>query len=465
MSIFTKNPSPYKRLDPERVELILPEEMSLYPFQEPLTRSMLRHYHNGSKGVYNACDQGLGKTIMSVVLANTARENRILIVCPAGLRGNWNNEIRLFDIKHSVIRTVYASKDVRKQGTYKWMVTSYALLNSREVRSAIAKFKPTFVVFDEAQALAGNSTQRTNRARELYNFTRNVMFVSGTPIRTGAKDIFPVCNMIMPRKFPSYQGFLDEFSLQKTVPWGDGVEYYGGKNLDALGKILKDNFFVRMSKAQALPDLPPKTFQDVELDCGSFDDTLSKQQVKRVLDAVDGGEDPEVFLQKKHVMVRRREIGLAKLKAGRHFIKDLLDSDTPLIIGCYFRDTIAVAEAGFKKYNPIVLTGSTPGNKRQTLVDQFNRGESNLFIMQVEAGGVGLNLQARCSTMILLEAPYSPADINQFVDRTHRIGQKNSVNVYVFVARGSYDQQVMKIVIKKLKMINKLIAPTEDYQA
>lgn len=463
MVTFTKSSSPYKRIVPASAALAVPEEVKLFKFQEELIRKMLDKYHNGSKGVLNACDQGLGKTLMTIVLANTAKEPRIVIVCKAGLRANWENEIRKFDRALTpIIRTIYGSKDAYNRGTFRWMITSYSLLNSSAVRKAIGKFKPTFSVFDESQELSGMRTERTERCRQLSAYTRNSMFVSGTPIRTGIMDIFPTLNMINKDLFPDYHQFANLYAQERVNPFTKVVEYYGGKNLSELSKIMHEHLFVRMTKQEALPELPPKTFQEIELDCENVAPPFSPQEIRRIMSAIDRGEDIAQFTKKPKVAKLRQELGIAKLKAGKYFIKDLLDDGIPIIVAAYHHSVLNGLSLGFKDYNPLLLTGKTPARQRQILVDQFNSGQSNLFALQIEAGGAGLNLQKRCSTVVVLEPPFSPADLNQLVDRTHRIGQKNAVNVYMMLARNSYDQTIMRIILRKLTIINKAIKSTEE---
>jgi SNF2 family DNA or RNA helicase len=88
------------------------------------------------------------------------------------------------------------------------------------------------------------------------------------------------------------------------------------------------------------------------------------------------------------------------------------------------------------------LDGSTPTAKRQEAVDAFQRGEGDLFLISLKAGGTGLNLTA-ADYVLHLDPWWNPAVEDQATDRAHRIGQLRPVTVYRLVAKDTIEEQIL----------------------
>ncbi len=105
----------------------------------------------------------------------------------------------------------------------------------------------------------------------------------------------------------------------------------------------------------------------------------------------------------------------------------------------------------------VKIDGSTPINKRQEIVNEFQTNKKiKLFIGNIKAAGVGLTLTAS-SNVAFLEYPWAPGDLVQAEDRCHRIGQKNSVNIFHFVAKNTIIEDILEILRKKSKVVNALL--------
>ncbi|KAL7552810.1 hypothetical protein ACHAWF_017268 [Thalassiosira exigua] len=101
----------------------------------------------------------------------------------------------------------------------------------------------------------------------------------------------------------------------------------------------------------------------------------------------------------------------------------------------------------------IRLDGQTPTSQRQSLVNQFQKGDIEIFLISTKAGGLGLNL-TRANKVILFDVNWNPSYDEQAQDRAYRIGQKRNVDTVRLVARGTieeliYARQVYKVQLKK----------------
>ena len=465
--IIPTTPDIVKGLDIDNFSIPLPPGKTLLPFQDPAIRSMLRFYKDlDMKGVYNGYSPGLGKSLMSIVVAsNILKSKRILVVCPSGVRGTFEEEIRKWDIDSlPTIHTLYTSRGAIRPITAKWCIVSYQLLLKKNVFERLYEVPWNFIIFDEAKSLKSIGAKQTILARELWNRAKRGMWMDGTPMTRSAEDLFSPCSALMPETFISQDEFCEEYCLKRSVPWGfRNWEYFGGKNLEKLRDIIRANFFVRKTKEEVLQDLPEATHQKIALECGPFDKKLTDAQEQFILDSVREGRDPNTCAKpedKKHISERRIEAGMKCVQHGKDFIGEFLDADVPIVVIAYHRVVIDSLMEIFNKFNPVKIDGSVTGAAKDRARDAFNDGRTNIIILQITAAQ-GINLQKRSSTVIFVECSFSPSEVEQARDRVRRIGQKNAVNCYFLLPRGSVYEEVFKILKAKLEIIEKVIVSTD----
>ncbi|KAF6761207.1 P-loop containing nucleoside triphosphate hydrolase protein [Ephemerocybe angulata] len=100
----------------------------------------------------------------------------------------------------------------------------------------------------------------------------------------------------------------------------------------------------------------------------------------------------------------------------------------------------------------LVLTGSTPVDVRQTLVDEFTEDESiPVFLLSTKAGGMGINLTA-ASVVIMFDQDFNPHNDRQAQDRAYRIGQKRDVDVVKLISKGTIEEEMLRLGETKLAL-------------
>ncbi|KAH9858822.1 SNF2 family N-terminal domain-containing protein [Lenzites betulinus] len=106
----------------------------------------------------------------------------------------------------------------------------------------------------------------------------------------------------------------------------------------------------------------------------------------------------------------------------------------------------------FRNVKYLVLTGSTPVDVRQTLVDEFTEDESiPVFLLSTKAGGMGINLTA-ASVVIMFDQDFNPHNDKQAQDRAYRIGQKRDVDVVKLITKGSIEEDMLALGMTKLAL-------------
>ncbi|HPP84268.1 MAG TPA: C-terminal helicase domain-containing protein, partial [Rubrivivax sp.] len=103
------------------------------------------------------------------------------------------------------------------------------------------------------------------------------------------------------------------------------------------------------------------------------------------------------------------------------------------------------------------LDGSTPAAARGERVAAYQRGEADLFLVSLKAGGFGLNLTA-ADYVVIADPWWNPAAEDQAMGRAHRIGQQRPVTVYRLVTAGSIEERIVALHQDKRELAEGLLA-------
>ncbi len=110
-----------------------------------------------------------------------------------------------------------------------------------------------------------------------------------------------------------------------------------------------------------------------------------------------------------------------------------------------------------EKISYYALTGSTPKEKRNEMVEAFNKDDTSVFCISLKAGGTGLNLTA-ADIVIHYDPWWNLAVQNQATDRAHRIGQKNVVSVYRIFAKGTIEEKIKALQEQKMELADQILS-------
>jgi SWI/SNF-related matrix-associated actin-dependent regulator 1 of chromatin subfamily A len=165
-----------------------------------------------------------------------------------------------------------------------------------------------------------------------------------------------------------------------------------------------------------------------------------------VQDCLDA-EEPLEQLKKigTHVASLRRLTGMAKVKS---VIKWIEEADHEKIV--VFAHHKSVIDELRQMDDTVYIDGSCSQNERERAVEAFQNGKAKRLVGQIQAAGTGLTLSA-ASTLIFVEYSWVPAENRQAADRIHRIGQENNCLVYFATVPDSIDEDIMKVVKRKLE--------------
>ena len=372
-------------------------------------------------------DTGLGKTAVAVSTANTladmmrVRRLKVLVIVPAFLKRNWNREIKLWSPKMNL--------DVD------WSVISYSKAAiARYTKDIIAK-EYDLVICDEAHYLKSWSAKRTKVViKKILIPADRVMLLTATPYVTSAEDLHSLFSVCQPGQWGTLGEFRKQFCQWKPNPFSPSPYakiWYGAKNVDEI-KERSTPFMFSRKKADVYSQLPDKRISDIEFDVGK----------EFSLDAIAD----DTYVNERGVLVgglssviakANAELGLAKVPKVLEFIEN--SSIKKFVVFCKHKD---VARALSENLKCSLITGDTPMRTRDETIEMFQDGDTDRLVATIGAIGVGVNLQS-CSTGIFAELPWSYAELKQCEDRLHRIGQKNKVLIYRFIASDTIDDLIV----------------------
>lgn len=444
----------------DALEATVPEGLNatLRPYQlEGL--AWMRRLTRWAPGAILADEMGLGKTLQALALI-LERGGKALVVAPASVNFNWAREAARFTPGLAVHLYRGADRDLEADAGL-W-ITSYELL----IRDAPALSEVKFdtVVFDEAQALKNPLTRRSKAARSLN--PGFVLALSGTPLENHLLELWALLRVVAPGLLGPREHFLSRYGQ----PLMRGEQLAGGR----LSQLLKP-FLLRRTKALVAPELPDRVETVEYLQLDASERVLYERFRRAAVGAIGEGKDRMSVLA---ALTRLRQIACAahlvdaeappessKLRRLVERVEMAREGDEKVLVFSQFTALLDLADTALQRrgIRTLRLDGRTPVAKRPALVDAFQAGEADVFLIALKAGGTGLNLTA-ASTVILLDPWWNPASEDQASDRAHRIGQTATVQVVRLVAAGTVEEQVLAMHTEKRELAERVLDGTEGSQ-
>ncbi|WHX50766.1 DEAD/DEAH box helicase [Paenibacillus woosongensis] len=444
---------------PEQLDAVL-RDYQKYGYQWMKT---LAHYRFG--GIL-ADDMGLGKTLQSIafivsVLPEIRQQDLpALIVAPASLMYNWENELRKFapDIKAVIVdgSRTERGRAMRNSSNIDVIITSYPLLR-RDVDLYEGRSFHTLVL-DEAQAFKNHTTQTAQAVKSIYAKYRFAL--TGTPIENSLEELWSIFEAVFPDLFPGRKEF-NELSRE------------------TIARRIRP-FLLRRLKSDVLKELPEKieTLQASELlpeQKKLYLAYLAKLQ-QETLKNLDQDDFKRNRIKILAGLTRLRQLcchpGLfvedyngssAKFEQLLEIVEECRSAGKRMLIFSQFTEMLGMIgrELGYEGVPFFYLDGSTPAAERVELCNRFNDGEKDVFLISLKAGGTGLNLTG-ADTVILYDLWWNPAVEEQAADRAHRMGQKKVVHVIRLVTQGTVEDKMYELQQKKKNLIDEVIQPGQE---
>jgi SWI/SNF-related matrix-associated actin-dependent regulator 1 of chromatin subfamily A len=407
----------------------------------------------GSKRFILADDMGLGKTTSTIIAALETGAKKILIVCPASLKINWQREIANYSD-----RPVFIAEGKKFSTEDDFVIVNYDILKNfhdtdqkRKEESILLKSNFDLVILDEAHMISNVQAQRTKIINHFAKKVNRVWLLTGTPMTSRPMNYYNLLNLIespVAQNWKAYairycQGY--QFSAGKRKVWNVS----GASNLEELRDRTSKQILRRL-KEEVL-DLPDKIITPVYLKLKSKE---YENLMGEYYDWYDKNPDESTSLtvQFSKLMKVRKVIANEKVKQTIEFAENILEQGKKVIIFTNFTDTLQTIYQHFGK-QAVYLDGSCSNSVRQQAVDQFQNNEKiTVFVGNLKAAGVGLTLTA-AEVVIMNDLSFVPAEHSQAEDRAYRYGQKSNVLVYYPIFENTIEGAIYDILNKKKQII------------
>lgn len=409
-----------------------------------------------------ADDMGLGKTTSAVIASLESKARKILIVCPASLKINWEREIRNYSDRKVLI------VEGRKWGsTFDYYIINYDIIKNYHTTDKsedsddyklLVNANFDLAIVDEAHYISNATANRTRLLNDVLETIPKVWLLTGTPMTSRPINYFNLLKIVESPLTLNWQSYVRryckgyQFNVGNRKVWNTS----GASNLDELRERTK-NLVLRRMKTDIL-DLPEKIVTPVfvELNSKMYDEEL--EEFTRISN--DKKDDETITVTLNRLMKIRQLIAYEKIPYTCELIDKCLEQGKKVIVLTNFTMSLDMIHEKYKK-NSVTLDGRMSKDKRQENVDRFQTDDKiKVFIGNIKAAGVGITLTA-AEVVIMNDLSFVPADHSQGEDRAYRYGQKNSVLVYYPVFENTVEKIIYNILQKKKNVIDQVMGDGE----
>ncbi len=418
-----------------RVARGLPDEIAQraerFPLDESGLKATLRQYQRfGAKYMLAqertviGDEMGLGKTVQALAaishIESKSPKSHFLVVCPASITLNW---LRETDAK-SMMRPALLHGANRDRELALWegsggvAITSFSTLGALDLPARLTRhgIRVRMLTIDEAHYVKNPDTQRRRAVEAIMPHSEHVTLMTGTPLENRLDEFRSIVGLVsadVATRIPDRPTAFTKLA-ERVAP-----------------------VYLRRNQEDVLTELPERIEKEEWLDLTQGDHAAY----------VDAVRNRNYMAMRRAVTIGSGDGKSAKVSRVAELIDEYRDLDRKVVIFSFFLDVLQVLERRFGATGTI--RGGVAPAARTAAIDRFQEQAGHAILLsQVEAGGVGINLQA-ASVVILMEPQWKPSTEVQAIARAHRMGQTEHVIVHRMLARESVDEKMVALLAHK----------------
>ncbi len=439
---------------------------TLYPYQQ---EGMLHLAFTGRALL--ADEMGLGKTVQAIAACELLRRTfgirRVLVISPASLKGEWEEQIAKFtDLPSRIIQGPRAKRLQQYEAPAFFSLANYEQIrpDAEEINTILT---PDVIILDEAQRIKNWQTKTAisiKRLRSPYAFV-----LTGTPVENRIDEIYSIFQFLDPHIFgPLFRFNRDFYQLDEK---GRAIGY---KNLDRLHERLRP-VMLRRRKEEVEGQLPGRTVN-------TYFVPMHKEQVLRY------GEY-EMRAARLAAMAKKRPLTKEEMEQLQRYLACMrMLCDTPYILDQDCRISPKLKELGnilqelmedgdhkiivFSEWQRMLEllreqademgldyawhTGKVPQPIRRDEIRRFKNDPECRLFLSTDSGAVGLNLQV-ADVVVNLDMPWNPAKLEQRIARAWRKHQKRPVQVINLVSEDSIEHRMLSLLEQKRSLADGVV--------
>ena len=406
-----------------------------------------------------ADDMGLGKTTSTIIAALESGVKKILIICPASLKLNWEREIKNYSD-----RPIYICEG-KKYEEADFVISNYDIIKNfhdtkEKKNSQILKSNFDLVIIDEAHYISNVQAQRTKLINDITDKVKKIWLLTGTPITSRPINYYNLLRIVDNPVAQNWMAYAIRYCEGYQFNVGGGRKIWnvqGASNLEELRDRISRQVLRRL-KTDVL-DLPEKIITPVYLRLyskfyeelmGEYYDWYNKQN-----------ESNSISVQFTKLTKVRQVIAEDKVPHTIEIAENIIEQGKKVIIFSNFTEPLRKIYEHFGK-KAVYLDGTTSKPARQKAVDDFQEDEKIMvFCGNIKAAGVGLTLTSG-EAVIMNDLSFLPSDHAQAEGRAYRYGQKNCVSVYYPIFENTIEGIIYDILIHKKTIFETVMGDNMD---
>jgi SNF2 family DNA or RNA helicase len=456
-------------------ELIAEEDREwwgkLWEHQRKGVAFLLKLMAKGKTGGYLAFDMGTGKTLTSLSFARLISSRKTLVVCPKAVIPTWEREAKrwfpyYFDPVLSLTEgnSYYKSELVRKtssESSTPLVIVNYDSLIREPLSLELSSIKWDLLILDEAHFVKSHESKRF---KVLQNIKRDfAVALSGTPMVQGPLDIWSQARLLDPSFLgKNYYAFRHTYAVMGGF---NNKQVVGYRNQEHLSRKIS-KFMIKVSIDDVL-ELPESVSEVLEVDLEPEAKRLHDSIYSQLREAAMEGRVGEHYAALAVTRMMQitggyfhddergevRRVSYSKERALEEALSMIgAQSGEPVVVfGVFHQDLDTILEVAKK----MGLSYGELSGRRNNLED-FRQGRINLLAVQIQAGGVGVDL-SRSRYAIYYSVGYSLGNYLQSLARIRRPGQTRRVVYLHLVARGTIDERVFEALSDKSEVISHVL--------
>ena len=407
-----------------------------------------------------ADDMGLGKTTSTIIASLETGAKKILIICPASLKINWQREYQLYSEK-----TSYVCEGKNYSEDAEIVIMNYDIIknfhDSKDRKnSIILNSKFDLVIIDEAHYIQNVQAQRTKLINDLVRDIDRLWLLTGTPMTSRPINYFNLLSLVDSPVAKNWMAYVVRYCSGYQFKVGPRKVWnvMGASNLEEL-RDRTSTTVLRRLKEDVL-DLPEKIITPVYLRLRS---KLYEEVMGDYYNWYEKNpeESKNLSIQFTKLTQVRQVIAEEKTQHTIELAENIVEQGKKVIIFCNFTKSLETIVNHFGK-SAVRLDGSMSKIQRQDAVDRFQEDEKvKVFVGNIRAAGVGITLTA-AEAVIMNDLSFLPSDHSQSEDRAYRYGQKNNVLVYYPIFDNTIEGIIYDILNTKKRIIATVMGDTPD---
>lgn len=472
--------------DTSRGSLVkIKDSTTYYPHQIEGIRTMAR-----MDSFLLADEMGLGKSLQSLTVAAIAHEQelssggvRVLVVCPASLKWNWQDECE----EHTLFTShVLDGTPKQRQTQLAEFDADVLIVNYEQVKAHLTTLNEMgfdIAIFDEAHYLKNHKAKRTKACHDLR--VKRAFCLTGSPVLNQVNELWGILHRIDPQGFPKYWRFVNRYAVMGGY---QDKQIVGVKHQQELNQLLS-SYMIRRLKGDVL-DLPDKQRIQVKVDLTTEQRKMYEQAVDEMKIELPSNPEPTELENALTRMLRLKQLcgttaalyPLAdfaamsaderlkvdkseKLDRALEMVQELVNGGERVVVFTQFRVVQLAFQTRLEAAGiPVwVMHGDTPKEDRAALVKAWgSHSKPGVMLAMLQVAGVGLNM-TQASHAIFLDKLWVPKLNEQAEDRLHRIGADTTqpVQIYEMITRKTIEQRIETILRRKTKLFNTLVEESD----